>query len=109
VEHRDAAAVHGARVPDRTRARRPAHAPRGAGAQGCEPGGGRLTCAWITHADCRLHEMGEGHPECPERLDAISDHLLSIGLMGLLVPYDAPEATPEQLGRAHAALYVQEI
>jgi acetoin utilization deacetylase AcuC-like enzyme len=53
--------------------------------------------------------MGEGHPECPERLDAISDHLLSTGLMGLLVPYDAPEATPEQLGRAHAALHVQEI
>ena len=68
-----------------------------------------MTCAWITHADCRLHEMGEGHPECPERLDAISDHLLSTGLMGLLVPYDAPAATPEQLGRAHAALYVQEI
>ena len=68
-----------------------------------------MTCAWITHADCRLHEMGEGHPECPERLDAISDHLLSTGLMGLLVPYDAPMATPEQLGRAHAALHVQEI
>ena len=68
-----------------------------------------MTCAWITHADCRLHEMGEGHPECPERLDAICDHLLSTGLMGLLVPYDAPEATPEQLGRAHSALYVREI
>ena len=68
-----------------------------------------MTCAWITHADCRLHEMGEGHPECPERLDAISDHLLSTGVMGLLVPYDAREATPEQLGRAHSALYVREI
>ena len=53
--------------------------------------------------------MGEGHPECPERLDAISDHLLSTGVMGLLVPYDAPEATREQLGRAHSALYVSEM
>jgi Deacetylases, including yeast histone deacetylase and acetoin utilization protein len=35
--------------------------------------GESVTCAWITHRDCRLHEMGEGHPECPERLDAISD------------------------------------
>ena len=68
-----------------------------------------MPCAWISHPDCRLHEMGEGHPECPERLDAISDHLLSTGLMALLVPYDAPKATLEQLSRAHASLYVQEI
>ena len=67
------------------------------------------TCAWITHPDCRLHEMGPGHPECPERLDAISDHLLSTGLMQLLVPYDAPLATREQLERAHSALHVGNI
>jgi acetoin utilization deacetylase AcuC-like enzyme len=66
-------------------------------------------CAWITHADCRRHEMGEGHPECPERLDAISDHLLATGLMQLLVPYDAPLATAEQLERAHTALHVREM
>lgn len=53
--------------------------------------------------------MGEGHPECPERLDAISDYLISTGVMGLLVPYDAPEATAEQLGRAHASLHVREL
>src|SRR5437016_3519503 len=68
-----------------------------------------MTCAWITHPDCRLHEMGAGHPECPERLDAISDRLLSTGLMGLLVPFDAPKATIEQLSRAHASLYVREL
>ena len=66
-------------------------------------------CAWITHRDCRLHEMGEGHPECPERLDAISDYLVSTGLMNLLIPYEAPAATPEQLGRAHAMLYIREL
>ena len=68
-----------------------------------------MTCAWITHPACRRHEMGAGHPECPERLDAISDHLLSTGLMGLLLPYEAPAATREQLGRAHTSLYVSEI
>jgi acetoin utilization deacetylase AcuC-like enzyme len=66
-------------------------------------------CAWISHPDCRLHEMGAGHPERPERLDAINDHLLATGLMALLVPYDAPLATVEQLGRAHSTLYVREI
>ena len=68
-----------------------------------------MTCAWITHKDCRLHEMGPGHPECPERLDAISDHLLAQGLLNLMVPYDAPEASVEQLERAHTAHHVLEM
>jgi acetoin utilization deacetylase AcuC-like enzyme len=66
-------------------------------------------CAWITHPACGLHEMGPGHPECRERIDAISDHLLATGVMGLLVPYEAPMATVEQLGRAHSTLYVREL
>ncbi len=28
---------------------------------------------YYTHRDCRLHKMGDNHPECPERLDAIED------------------------------------
>ena len=68
-----------------------------------------MSCAWITHPDCRRHEMGEGHPECPERLDAIADYLLSTRLMQVLTPYAAPLATQEQLARAHTALYVKEI
>jgi acetoin utilization deacetylase AcuC-like enzyme len=68
-----------------------------------------MTCAFVTHADCRRHEMGEGHPECPERLDAISDHLIATRLMSFLAPYEAPLATREQLGRAHTALHVSEI
>ena len=53
--------------------------------------------------------MGSHHPECPERLDSIADHLMAQGLMGLLIPYDAPEATPEQLERAHTARHVTEM
>ena len=53
--------------------------------------------------------MGEGHPECPERLDAISDFLTSTRLMHYLAPCEAPLATPEQLGQAHTAGYVSEI
>ena len=68
-----------------------------------------MTCAWITHRECRLHEMGPGHPECPERLDAISDHLLAQGLMTLMIPYEAPAATVEQLERAHTAHHVLEM
>ncbi|MEY4979297.1 MAG: Histone deacetylase-like amidohydrolase [Pseudomonadota bacterium] len=68
-----------------------------------------MLSAYITHADCARHDMGPHHPECPERLGAINDHLLVKGLLDYMLPYDAPLATVEQLGRAHATLYVNEI
>ena len=68
-----------------------------------------MSTLFYSHADCRLHDMGPGHPECPQRLDAISDHLLSIGLDIALEFRDAPEATLEQIERAHSAHYVTEI
>jgi len=65
--------------------------------------------AFITHPDCLRHEMGPGHPECPERLGAIHDHLLMKGLLDYMTPYDAPLATEEQLCRAHTALHVRRM
>ena len=53
--------------------------------------------------------MGPYHPECPERLDAIHDRLISDGLDGFLAHYQAPAATREQLERVHAAHYIDEI
>ena len=53
--------------------------------------------------------MGPGHPECPARLDAITDHLLATGLDIALDYRDAPVATLEQLARAHSSNYVGEI
>ena len=66
-------------------------------------------CAWITHPACRQHEMGAGHPECPERLDAITDFMIASGLMQFLAPFDAPAATFEQLTQAHTARHVTEM
>jgi len=68
-----------------------------------------MLAAYITHPDCARHDMGAQHPECPQRLGAIHDQLLARGFLDYMVPYDAPLATPEQLGRAHSALYVQEL
>lgn len=68
-----------------------------------------MPAAFITHADCVRHRMGIGHPECPERLEAISDYLLNKGLLGQMTPYDAPLATEAQLARAHSLFYVREI
>ena len=42
--------------------------------------GGGLT-AFISHSDCLQHNMGSGHPECPERLVAIKDQLMAADLL----------------------------
>jgi acetoin utilization deacetylase AcuC-like enzyme len=68
-----------------------------------------MSTVFYSHPDCRLHDMGAGHPECPARLDAISDHLLATGLDIALDFKDAPQATIEQIERAHTAHYVTEI
>jgi len=53
--------------------------------------------------------MGPYHPECPERLDAISDRLIAAGLDGHLQHYVAPAATREQIARVHGARYIDEV
>lgn len=68
-----------------------------------------MTFAYITHPSCRLHTMGRGHPECPDRLDAIEDQLIASGLAGLLRRHEVPAATDEQLMRAHSADYIRTL
>ena len=68
-----------------------------------------MTTAYYSHPDCRGHDMGAGHPECPQRLDAIDDHLLAIGLDVALQRHEAPLADLRDVGRAHASGYVNEL
>jgi acetoin utilization deacetylase AcuC-like enzyme len=68
-----------------------------------------MLSAYITHPSSLLHEMGPGHPECPERVSAIHDRLLAQGLLDFMVPYTAPAATRAQVERVHASLYVAEL
>ncbi len=68
-----------------------------------------MLCAYVTHADCLRHEMGAGHPECPERLAAVHDQLLVKGLLDYMLVEDAPLATDEQLMRVHSPAYVREL
>lgn len=65
--------------------------------------------AYLSHAECLRHEMGEDHPECPQRLSAIEDALHSAGLFDLLHHHEAPLASEEQLKRAHGANYVDAL
>lgn len=51
--------------------------------------------------------MGSWHPECPERLDAINDHLLSSGVMSLLDVADGPRpATEAEILRVHTSAHL---
>ncbi|HEX7382802.1 MAG TPA: histone deacetylase family protein [Burkholderiaceae bacterium] len=68
-----------------------------------------MPTAYYSHADCRRHEMGEGHPECPQRLDAIADHLLATGLDIALEHRDAPLVDARDIALAHTGAYLAEL
>jgi acetoin utilization deacetylase AcuC-like enzyme len=61
---------------------------------------------YFSHPSCRKHEMGPGHPECPERLDAIDDRLLATGVADALDRREAPAASQADLELAHDRLHV---
>ena len=50
--------------------------------------------------------MGAGHPECPERLDAIEDRLLITGVGDALSRQEAPEAPLADIELAHGRMHV---
>jgi acetoin utilization deacetylase AcuC-like enzyme len=60
-----------------------------------------MTTAYITHPDCRLHDMGPWHPESPDRLRALADQLHSDGLDPVLLRLEAPLAGRDDLLRVH--------
>ncbi len=68
-----------------------------------------MTTALFSHPDCRAHDMGRGHPECPQRLDAIDDYLLATGLDVALVRHEAPLVDMSDLAHAHGSGYVAEL
>ena len=64
---------------------------------------------YFTHSDCRLHEMGVGHPECPQRLDAIEDRLLITGLDQALDRREPGPASLTDIELAHGRMYVASL
>jgi len=50
--------------------------------------------------------MGPGHPECPERLDAIEDRLIASGVGLALERRQAHEASPADIELAHTRMHV---
>lgn len=64
---------------------------------------------YFTHKDCWKHEMGPGHPECPERLGAIEDRLLISGVGDALQRREAPLAAIGDIELAHERMMIAAI
>ena len=53
--------------------------------------------------------MGRGHPECPQRLDAIEDRMLASRLLDVVDRREAPLASPHVLELAHDKMHVAAV
>ncbi len=63
----------------------------------------------ISHPSCHEHQMPDGHPECPGRVEAIANQLLASGIDALLYQREAPAVTDEQLLRVHSLEHIQRV
>jgi acetoin utilization deacetylase AcuC-like enzyme len=63
----------------------------------------------FSHPDCNLHDMGDWHPECPGRLQAIEDQLIASRIEPLLVYEQAPLVDEAELLRVHRADHIEFI
>lgn len=68
-----------------------------------------MPTAYISHPDCRRHDMGAGHPECPQRLDAIDDWLIGSGLDVALERHEAQNVRLSDVELAHTHGYVAQL
>ena len=65
-----------------------------------------LPTGYFTHKACWQHEMGRGHPECPQRLDAIEDRLMASGLNTVLQRREPYPASLTDIELAHDRMYI---
>lgn len=68
-----------------------------------------MTTAFISHADCALHNPGLGHPESMARLRVVRERLESSDLWARLVHADAPVVPWSAVTAVHAPAYVESI
>jgi len=68
-----------------------------------------IQTALIHHPVCQLHDMGEGHPESPQRLEAILSRLDETGLINQLDVREARLDGPETVRRVHSDIYIEQL
>ncbi|MGB8633651.1 MAG: histone deacetylase family protein [Rhodanobacteraceae bacterium] len=67
-----------------------------------------MTVLLFSHPACLRHDPGVGHPERPQRLQAVMQGLSKASLPGL-IRRDAPRATRQQLERVHTHAHVERV
>ncbi len=65
--------------------------------------------AFVYHPDYLLHAPPFEHPESPERLRAIVEHLESAGLLGRMIPVTPDYAKDEDVLRVHDPDYLRKV
>lgn len=68
-----------------------------------------MTVGVISHHQCLTHEMGEHHPEAPERMAAIQDQLIRSGLDYVVRQFNAKPIDKSLLYLAHDKAYIDSI
>jgi acetoin utilization deacetylase AcuC-like enzyme len=68
----------------------------------------RLTTLLISHAACLEHDMGEGHPERPDRYRVV-ERALEAEVFQQLERESAPQADKAALTRVHPLEYVERL
>lgn len=68
-----------------------------------------MTTGFFSHDDCMKHNMGAEHPECPERLSAITSYLTDTGLDQELDWVRPDEATRDHLLSVHPERYLNQL
>ncbi|MBP6562763.1 MAG: histone deacetylase family protein [Neisseriaceae bacterium] len=65
--------------------------------------------AYVTHPDCLSYEVEPDNPECPARLMAIKDQLMSSRVFDFLQEFEAEPVTDIQLSRVHPPRYIHQL
>ena len=68
-----------------------------------------MDTGFISHPSFLLHDMGEGHPESPDRLRAIHTRLASSDIHQKIRHIEAKAVSPSVLSRAHSQSYIDHI
>lgn len=68
-----------------------------------------MTTGYLAHPACLLHEMGNDHPECPDRVRTIEQSIVNSGLMDSLKRFNPLSVSIEELSRVHSLGYIESI
>lgn len=68
-----------------------------------------MATGFYSHPVFLQHEMGEHHPECPDRLRAIEDQLIASRVDAFIEHRSAPRATDAQLALVHTSAFIADL